>query len=104
MGKHTSEFSDVSTVQCEFYGVSVGEENSREVSNSDLLFGKQTILQVGSSLQANNDFQPVCIDSGIKDGSLSPQYELVSRRGTDQGGAKADRMDLEGEGEADAAC
>ena len=70
VGKHSSKASESSTVLCEFLGGSVGEEDTREV-------------QIGSSLQVNDDSQPVCGDQGV---------------------AKVDQMDLEGEGEVGAGC
>lgn len=68
VGKPTSDFSDVCTMQCESHGVSVREENAREAANSHLHYGKQA----GSSLQANGDLQRAYGGSGNRDRGPSP--------------------------------
>nr|POE95451.1 uncharacterized protein CFP56_01494 [Quercus suber] len=79
-GALAEEGAQSKAVQCVSHGGSVGEEDLREVAHPHLLCRKQTIIQDGSCLQANEDFQPFGVDSGTRD-----------------------QMDLEGEGEADAA-
>ena len=87
LGKSASDFPDARAVQCEPDGVPLESENVRETTNIHFYHGKQANIEAGTSLPTNGDLQSPCFVSRNGNGSPLAQFDIVSRRGTDEGGA-----------------
>ena len=87
LGKSASDFPDARAVQCEPDGVPLESENVRETTNIHFYHGKQANIEAGTSFPTNGDLQSPCFVSRNGNGSPLAQFDIVSQRGTDEGGA-----------------
>jgi len=94
LGKSASNFPDACAVQCELDGVPLEAENVRETANIHFHHGKQANHEADTSFPTDDDLQSPCFVSGNGNGSPSGQFDIVSWKGADEGGAQMDRMEF----------